>query len=676
MSDFEKEVPLAMAKRWEQTDGLNNPVAVSNKGFKQPDRVNIRRPSEVIGAREQTAKVVPDQAEQGIEWAIVYTIPQFVSSIVNGWKLNTTATLQKEIFTHFMKCLQGKATSLWKAVVAEHAPNPDLHDWELWCKCVVFYFEKMAGMKFIGDHIIHQVLTWKRPIVVSFNDYVDRSTLLLSYITEGQIRTVTPMPNDQQLMNAYFRNQPKSMRATYTLRELRPEGTMEVFKNAMTAIEDTAKNTESYKNAMQVYRLSASRATALKKGDTPRPTKPRAGQAHRRSEYQKSDTQRGDHRRQRYSDRDRDRGRPRNDRYDNSRSAGRGRGRDRDRDRDHNRGQGKRPSYGDRGKSSRARESHALDRHSRSRSRERSQRRSRSPSHQRRSHRSRSSSRSRSHSRDSRSRSPPARSHRKSGEAHGIDDDIYENHDESYAVQPAPFEASSSSEEDKAPKGSLRMPAHSKYCRKSNKHRVEFLKKKRQSEEQQARKDRQLQSTCQAGYQEYLKQDNDPREELSLTKWSVKHGKFKAPKFDKEPRFLNEKNRLPCALDEQGCIVGTGNFYKRPYGAYTWEELMATQEKTMRVRTQDLLIPDQIRREITGDDSGDDSDWLNRTGHPLFYIAPLAKHKEPNRSSFTIVIKGKQVQLPFAFAKDPVRRTKVQKKSAEEQEKKPAAKSK
>ena len=279
MSDFEKDCPLTMAKQWEHVDGLNNPVAVSNKGFKQPDRIDIRRAPKIVGGREQRAKVVPDQAEQGIEWAIVYTIPQFVNNCVTAWKLMQTPVVKRDIFRHFSECLQGKATSLWKALIAEHAPDLTLHSWDLWDTCIRFYSEKMEGIQFIGDHVIHQVLTWKRPIVVSFNDYVDRSTLLLSYITESHIRTSTPMPNPQQLMNAYFRNQPKSMRSVYAIRELHPVGTMEVFKNAMTTIEDSAKHTEPYKNALQQYRSSAAKAAAIKRGETPRPPpKPRAGQ--------------------------------------------------------------------------------------------------------------------------------------------------------------------------------------------------------------------------------------------------------------------------------------------------------------------------------------------------------------------------------------------------------------
>jgi hypothetical protein len=206
MSDFEKEVPLAMAKQWELTDALKNPIADSKKGFKQPDRVEVRRSADVVGQRDQLAKVVPDQALQGIEWPIVHTIPQFQSNIIEGWKLTIPGANQAEIFKYFLHVLQGNATSLWKAVLREHAMDPATHTLVHWTTCVRYYLEKMAGMKYIGDYIIHQVLTWKRPIVVSFNDCVDRSTLLLSYMQEGQLRTEEPMPNNRQLMNAYYRN--------------------------------------------------------------------------------------------------------------------------------------------------------------------------------------------------------------------------------------------------------------------------------------------------------------------------------------------------------------------------------------------------------------------------------------------------------------------------------------
>ena len=94
---------------------------------------------------------------------------------------------------------------------------------------------------------------------------------------------------------------------------------------------------------------------------------------------------------------------------------------------------------------------------------------------------------------------------------------------------------------------------------------MEWLTKQYRAEAAQAKKDIQLQAACQAGYEKYLTQDNGP-EELSLTKWTAKHGKFKAPKYNKHPRYVDEKKKPECALNDKGCIVGTGSFYKRPYG--------------------------------------------------------------------------------------------------------------
>ena len=42
MADFEKPNPLGMAKEWEKKDALNNPSKDYQKGFRQPDRVEVR----------------------------------------------------------------------------------------------------------------------------------------------------------------------------------------------------------------------------------------------------------------------------------------------------------------------------------------------------------------------------------------------------------------------------------------------------------------------------------------------------------------------------------------------------------------------------------------------------------------------------------------------------------
>jgi hypothetical protein len=233
------------------------------------------------------------------------------------------------------------------------------------------------------------------------------------------------------------------------------------------------------------------------------------------------------------------------------------------------------------------------------------------------------------------------------------------------------LELSSSSEESEKP-GSRR-PTANKQCRKSHSMRVKYPTKKRTEEEKETRRNLQLQASDKVDYEEYLRKN--PSTELSLTLWSIQKGKFKPPKFDEEPRFYREKDRTACALDEQGRMVGTGSFYKRPYDA-TWEELNATQGRLMRVRTANLRPSDQINRELKGDDSDQESDWLNRTGHPVFHVKPLEARKAPNWSSFVVTKDYQNIKLPSAVAKEVSRRSKVQKRAAEELEKNPAAKSK
>jgi hypothetical protein len=269
-----------------------------------------------------------------------------------------------------------------------------------------------------------------------------------------------------------------------------------------------------------------------------------------------------------------------------------------------------------------------------------------------------------------RSRSSSSRSSRKHEDSH-FNDDMYEN----FAIDndAVPIDSSSSSEESVA-KGSRKLIKGKFKERKPNKWRLEFLKRKRDAEEGRARKNRQLQIVDKVDYEAYLKKN--PPDKLTLTQWSIENGKFRPPKFDKKPRFHDEKNRSQCALDVKGCMVGTGSFYQRPYGAYTFEELHAPQSRTMRVRTKDLLPPDQINRELQGDDSDEESDWLNRTGHPVFHVKPLEARKATNRSLFVVTKDYQNTKLPSAVAKEVSRRSKVQKRAAEELEKKPAAKSK
>ena len=146
-------------------------------------------------------------------------------------------------------------------------------------------------------------MTRKRPIVVSFNDYVDCSTLLLSYITDGFVRCKETMPSDWQLMNVFYRNHPKGMQMIYAQRHKRPEGPMDSFKSEMSSIEDSDHRSESYNNVLSQYQLSVVRAKDRSEGRAPRPPKNKPGQAQCRSDICKPNSHRDDYTCLRYSER-------------------------------------------------------------------------------------------------------------------------------------------------------------------------------------------------------------------------------------------------------------------------------------------------------------------------------------------------------------------------------------
>ena len=91
--------------------------------------------------------------------------------------------------------------------------------------------------------------------------------------------------------------------------------------------------------------------------------------------------------------------------------------------------------------------------------------------------------------------------------------------------------------------------------------------------------------------------------------------------------------------------------------------MLARQGRTVRVCTKDLIPFDRVRREAAGDDSGEESDWLDCTCHPKGHIKSLGK-KAANR---TLLNNGLKDDLPAAYASDESKRTELQKQSFEKQ---------
>ena len=88
-----------------------------------------------------------------------YTVPQFMNKIVDGWKLRKEPNGGVLIFMYWSMVLQARALTHWNAVVNEHAKEANSRTFELWQACVRYYFEKLVGFSFIGNQLIHMVLT-------------------------------------------------------------------------------------------------------------------------------------------------------------------------------------------------------------------------------------------------------------------------------------------------------------------------------------------------------------------------------------------------------------------------------------------------------------------------------------------------------------------------------------
>ena len=77
------------------------------------------------------------------------------------------------------------------------------------------------------------------------------------------------------------------------------------------------------------------------------------------------------------------------------------------------------------------------------------------------------------------------------------------------------------------------------------------------------------------------------------------------------------------------------------------------------IRTKDLIPFDRIKREMAGDDSDLESDWLDRTGHAKGHVKSLGD-MAANRA---LLNDRKGGWLPAAYALDKNKRTEPQKLS-------------
>ena len=67
-----------------------------------------------------------------------YTIPQFMDRIVHQWDVKTSVDSGRVVFHYFAQYVAGKSSTLWNAVVNEHAKTIDLKNFAKWQECIRF----------------------------------------------------------------------------------------------------------------------------------------------------------------------------------------------------------------------------------------------------------------------------------------------------------------------------------------------------------------------------------------------------------------------------------------------------------------------------------------------------------------------------------------------------------
>ena len=187
-----------------------------------------------------------------------------MNRIVNQWDVKTSANNSRVIFCYFTDCVPCKASTIWNAIVNEHAKEDKDRTFENWQKCIRFYIEKMQNIAYIGDAVNDKILRLKRPVTVSFIDHVDQIYERISYIKEGFLRCETDVPNECAIMNAIYRMGCDPIRKEYTKTHKCPDGPIDHFKSEMSALEDADKGSATHRVAMEKYaKLEKARAVQV-----------------------------------------------------------------------------------------------------------------------------------------------------------------------------------------------------------------------------------------------------------------------------------------------------------------------------------------------------------------------------------------------------------------------------
>ena len=175
---------------------------------------------------------------------------------MEAWKIKESADKGVIVFTYWDNCVTGKAKNYWNAVVKEYHADGTAKTYKTWMSCVGMYLEKLQNMSFIGDAVYFKILRWKRPVNVSFIDFVDRIYELLGYVKDGYLRCSKDMkePGERAIMNALFKNECRPLCLEYAKTHKQIKGPIDTFKSEMSTLEDADKGSATHQAAIANYR--------------------------------------------------------------------------------------------------------------------------------------------------------------------------------------------------------------------------------------------------------------------------------------------------------------------------------------------------------------------------------------------------------------------------------------
>ena len=120
----QQDPPFGRFYKWTKLNEYGVSKDDIDTALKQPETIKVkwdRSQSNGHSTRnpEATADIVPDKAMLELEYALIYTIPDFESKI-KGRMDSSDANYGKLLFQLFWQCLQHKAKTKWHEVVRDY----------------------------------------------------------------------------------------------------------------------------------------------------------------------------------------------------------------------------------------------------------------------------------------------------------------------------------------------------------------------------------------------------------------------------------------------------------------------------------------------------------------------------------------------------------------------------